>query len=139
MDKKCFIGPRGNKTVDANKYPAGFTLVEVLISCVILAMATTGLVYVFFAVRVQSVHARSRIQAAEFGKYVLATLQKEVRSDQWGINCLEGGTCSSDAVAPANLTIGGVNYLANYSVSTGVSGAFLQKVKLRINWTEPSS
>lgn len=134
MDKNELVLPANKET--------GFTLVEVLIASVILAMVMTGLAYVFLAVKVQSVHANSRIQAAELAKYYLTTLSNEVRQDQWGSNCLQGGTCPDGSYAPGNLSVSrgyyNVNYSPYYDVRTGVSGAFLQRVKLRINWTEPS-
>jgi prepilin-type N-terminal cleavage/methylation domain-containing protein len=119
-------------------YLRGFTLVEVLVASILMSIIATGLAFVFLAGKSNVLHVRSRIQAAELGRYFLTSLGNEVRQDQWGINCLQGGSCP-DGSAPASNQIGNITFYNYPTVTLGFPIANLQKVKLRINWTEPAS
>ncbi|MCM8779623.1 MAG: prepilin-type N-terminal cleavage/methylation domain-containing protein, partial [Candidatus Omnitrophica bacterium] len=57
------------------------TLVELLVSVMILALIIAGLANIFFTSRRYITFSRSRTQAAEFSKTVLDNLYKEVRQD----------------------------------------------------------
>jgi len=124
-------------------YLKGFTLLEILVSTVILALVMTGLAYVFLAGRTHLKHARSRIQAAELGRFFLAPLQMFVTATEhpsgaqngWNQanNCLTGG-----AGCPGAQTIGATTYTPTYSF-TPITGTTLQKVKVTISWPEPPS
>ncbi len=106
----------------------GFTLLEILISTVILVLVTTGLASVFLAGRRHLMRTRSKIQAAELGRLFLAPLQSQVRQDQWGSNCLTGA-----AGCPGAQSIGSIPYTPTYDISD-VNGTTLRKVKVTINW-----
>jgi len=114
----------------------GFTLLEILIAALILALVMTGLASIFLAGKRHLAHTRSKIQAAELGKLFLAPLQQDVRQDQWEArsNCL-----SSDGSTgcPGAQTVDNITYTPNYNISD-LSGTTLKKVKVTINWTEPS-
>lgn len=114
----------------------GFTLIEILVSAFILALVMTGLTYVFVAAKRQILHSRSRIQAAELGQLFLGPLQMDVREDNWASNCLSGD--GTTPPCPGTQTIEDITYTPSYNIS-GVTGNTLRKVKVTINWTEPSS
>jgi len=112
----------------------GFTLLEILVSALILALVMTGMANIFLASRRYLMRTRSKIQAAELGRLFLAPLQMDVRQDQWGSNCLSAGTG-----CPGAQTINNIPYTPTYEISN-VAGTTLRKVKVTINWpTEPSS
>lgn len=111
----------------------GFTLIEIIVAAFVLALVTTGLAYVFLAGKRHLLHTRSKIQATELGRLFLAPLQMDVRQDQWGSNCLSAGTGCLGAQ-----TIDSILYTPTYNISN-VSGTTLRKVKVTINWTEPTS
>lgn len=105
-----------------------FTLVEILVSMIILAIVMTGLVNVFVSGRQFLLHSRNRMSAAEIGKRFIDPLQSQVRQDTWGAggNLLNNGSRSSSS---------GI-YTASYTVSTLPSSAQTKKVKTVISWTD---
>ena len=124
----------------------GFTLIEIIVATLILALVTTGLAYVFLAGKRHIQHTRSKIQAIELGRLFLAPLEMDVTISErtsgaqngWGQinNCL-----SSDGTSPGcpgAQTIDNISYTPTYNIS-GLPGTTLRKVKVTINWTEPSS
>lgn len=109
----------------------GLTLIEILISTLILSLVMTGLANIFLAGKRHVLHSRSRMAGGELGRYFLDRLQMDVRQDQWGDNCLSGG-----AGCPAAQTINNIQYNPAYNISD-VSGTTLRKVKVNITWDEP--
>jgi len=113
----------------------GFTLIEILIAAFVLALVITGLACVFVAGKRLILHTRSRMQAAELGRYFLSPFQMQVRRDQWASNCLGSGTgCPSTPTD--DITIDGTRYKPSSTVTQNYSGTTLSKVKLTINWDE---
>jgi len=114
----------------------GLTLLEILVSCVLLALVLAGLANVFVVGKRYTLHTRSRIQGAELGRLFIDPLQMQARQDQWGNNCLGAGiNCSAQV-----WTIGAITYTANFtwtSVVPGIAGNTMRKVTTRITWSEP--
>ena len=110
----------------------GLTLLEILISTLIFALVMTGLVNLFVAAKRLTLHARSRMQAAELGKLFLDPLQMQVREDLWATNCLGTNNCAS---MPASEPLNNITYNATYDI-TDVSGTTLRRAKVNINWDE---
>jgi len=124
----------------------GFTLVEIIVAALILALVTTGLAYVFLAGKRHILHTRSRIQAAELGRLFLDYLPMHVRQDTWdqAANALSttapgGRDCASQPGCPAatERILDAITYNPQYYISN--AGTSLRKVKVTINWTEPPS
>lgn len=115
----------------------GFTLLEIIVSLVILSLTVAGLANIFVSGKKWLLHARSRMTAGELGKYFLDPLQMQVRQDTWSSTCLGTGT-------PANCpdqTIGQAqgldrNYTASYTANPNSPITNLSKVKVNITWTE---
>jgi len=123
----------------------GFTLIEILVSALILALVMTGLANIFLAGKRHILHTRSKIQAAELGRLFLAPLQMEVKQSDWNSstndynspNLLRKGT-RTDATQPP---IDGIPYTATFATDVPPGFAVtspMRKVKVTINWTEPS-
>lgn len=114
----------------------GFTILELLISAMLLALIVAGLISIFVTGKRYTMHSTSRIQAAELGKLFADPLHMQVRQDQWAANCLgTGNNCSAEF-----WTIPPVVYRADFtwtSVVNGIPGNTLRKVTTRITWTEP--
>jgi len=111
----------------------GLTLIEIIISVLILSLVMTGIANIFISSKKHLIHTRSRIQAAELGRVFLAPLQKDVRQDLWGSNCLSTG-----AGCPGQQTIQSIAYTPDYQISD-VAGTTLRKVKVTISWDEPEA
>jgi len=134
---------------------SGFTLLEILVSALIIAIVMLGLANVFFAGKRYVIHARSRITATELGKTFLDPLATQVRqsannstsSDGWNEanNSLSIGVryCDSNAshtqqdncLPLAERTFDNMNYSAEYNISQ-VGTTDLRKVRLTVNWSE---
>ncbi|MEI6631958.1 MAG: type II secretion system protein [bacterium] len=128
----------------------GFTLLEVLVSVILLAMMITGLTGAFVSARKFALHSRSRMAAAQMSKTFLDYLYMHVRADTWDTspNDLSNTTaalrycgyedrgytqqigCPS---SEADRTLDNVIYNANYTI---VDEFNLRKVTLRVTWNE---
>jgi len=132
------------------------TILEILISIVILAIGVGGLAGIFVTSKSYIEHSKSRIVGGELGKLFLNPLQMAVREDTWGAtgNALNIGTtyCDGDAghaaqqnsaCPPANARrLNNIPYTAQYDISeiqldpTGHPNSKLRKVVATIGWTE---
>jgi prepilin-type N-terminal cleavage/methylation domain-containing protein len=142
----------------------GFTILEVLVAAIILALVVFGLANVFVAAKRLIAHSSSRMAGGEIGRLFVDPLQLYVRQDTWSdvanplgnpaVNALANGTyyCDTDSggTAPAGhlqllgcpsypqRTIGGITYKAKYDINRMYPIAYLNRVKINITWTEPS-
>ncbi|MFA5150529.1 MAG: prepilin-type N-terminal cleavage/methylation domain-containing protein [Candidatus Omnitrophota bacterium] len=106
------------------------TLLEIIISMVILALVISGLINVFISGRQLIQHSRYRMSAGEISKLFIDPLQFYVRQDTWNSGCF--GTDSL-----VNSTNG--SYTVAYTISNlsnNTTNASVKKVKATINWTE---
>lgn len=109
------------------------TLLEILISSIILAITIGGLVSVFLTGKQFTAHTRSRMAGGELGKAFLDPLQMDVRADKWSEKCLGGN--SSACPTQLHDSSQDITYHSNYTISP-VAGTDLRRVKLDINWNE---
>ena len=108
------------------------SLLEIIVSTVILALVMTGLVNVFIAGKRYIQHSRYRIGGGEVGKKFLDPLQAYVRQDTWSSNCF--GTDNISNCAGVSTT--NSPYSAVYAISTHPSATNIKKVKTTISWAE---
>lgn len=136
-----------------------FTLFEILISTLILALLTAGLANLFIAGKRHILHSRSRITGGEIGKIFIDPLQMEVTQTErssgqqngWNEpnNALKEGTryCDSDLShtqqptgfcpdPPAKRTLDGIEYSARYEIIKHPQDEYIRKVVTTISWTE---
>jgi len=120
----------------------GFTLIEIIVASIILALTVAGIANLFVSGKRYIAHARWRMGGGEIGKYFLDPLQMNVRADQWGSvkaanaagNCLAGNKTSNCPAAQAGYTPG---YNITYDDPGGnVTQPGMARVKLEVNWTE---
>ena len=109
---------------DININKRAFTLFEILVSVIILALVITGLANVFVAGKKYIKHSRLRISGGELGKKFLDPLQIYVRQDTWSTNPL--GTNNISLPAEDGFT-------PTYVTST-LPGANIKKVKVTVTW-----
>jgi len=64
---------------------SGLSLVEVLVSMLILAVVIGGLTNLFLSTKELVLHLHSRMVAGKLGRYFLDPLQMYVRQDTWGV------------------------------------------------------
>ncbi len=106
------------------------TLLEILISVIILALVVTGLANVFVAGKRYIQHNRSRMTGGELGKYFLDPLQTDVNASTWSTNRLGTHTAS-----PVNVTLDR-QYTGTYTITNNSPATNINKVKVNITWTE---
>jgi prepilin-type N-terminal cleavage/methylation domain-containing protein len=117
-----------------------FTLMECLVSMVLISLVLVGLGSVFLGGKKWMGHRRYQVTAAQIAKVFLDPLQMDVRQDNWGTatNCLSsiGENCSSYG---SHAPIDGITYSAGYVISSPpVDGGNLRRVQLTVSWNEPS-
>ncbi len=118
---------------------SAFTIVEVLVSSVIFAIAAVGVFASIAAIRSPSMVSERKLTAAYYGRQILDDLRTKVDGRNWvsATSTWNGG--SDLAVGTHSLgttTINGTAYTSAYVV-TQVSGTNLWQADLTVNWTEP--
>jgi len=115
----------------------GYTLVEIVVTTVILSLITLGMLGVFVSGNKQVLHTRERMTSSELGKFFIDPMQMAVRQDSWGLagNVLNLGT---DVALPNTpQTINRRSFSGTYT-TTAVANTDLRRVKAKITWVEPT-
>jgi len=120
---------------------SGFTLIEIIVACVVFALTIAGLLSVLVAGTKHIVHTRERITSAELGKLFIDPLQVDVRQDTWNANAL---SVSAIPVALPSEVVNNRTFSATYTVKDSSSdptliGTDLRKVITIVTWNEPTS
>ena len=115
----------------------GFTLLEILITVLILALVMSGFANLFYSSKWYVIHSRSWMVAGELARYYLDPLQANVSQDNWTNSCLGNQSCSGEILQLSQLIPGAYsyNYTPSYNISNGPIGN-LTKVVLNITWNE---
>ncbi|MFA5008449.1 MAG: prepilin-type N-terminal cleavage/methylation domain-containing protein [Candidatus Omnitrophota bacterium] len=133
-----------NKTpIEKKRFLSGFTLMEVVVSLIILAAVFGGLTATFVGVKRYVSRASRRLVAVNLGKQVLNSLYRHVRADTWDTGALTLGTHTStaaDTQVPDSITLenftygvaGGAN--SNNYVVTAVAGRQYREVTVNIRY-----
>ncbi|MGA2775880.1 MAG: prepilin-type N-terminal cleavage/methylation domain-containing protein [Candidatus Omnitrophota bacterium] len=111
------------------------TLMEILVSLVILALVFLGLLNLFISGRKYLRHSQSIMAGSELGKVFLDPLQMQVREDTWdkgmAVNTLTVGNYLPVSYPDP---INGITYTAT-TVVTAVNDG-LRRVQTKISWEE---
>lgn len=138
----------------------GFTLLEVLVSTIILALVLIGTVNVFISGKRWILHSRERMSAGELGKLFLAPLQAGVRVDTWGAagnplqltasdpgglrycdDGVSGHTQQPGCPSSQDRTLDNIAYSAQYNitnVTTRLEPSNIRRVVAIVSWNEPT-
>lgn len=113
------------------------SLLEIIIAAVILSITMVGLTNLFISGKRLGLHSQYRMSSAEIGKYFLDPLQKFVRQDQWGSNCLSrnGTNPSGCDTTPWKDPSSQIEYTPTYVISS-LGSTNLRKVNMLIRWNE---
>lgn len=112
----------------AERGRAGLTLMEIIVSMIIISLTILGLANLVVAGRRHIAHSRSRMVSSELGKYFVDPLANQVRQDLWGSTCLSTGTG-----CPGGQNISGITYTPTYLIDD-FNG--MRRVRLTISWNE---
>jgi len=113
------------------KNKSGLTLVEILVSLLILSIAVSGIVSVFIASERYVVRSQRRLQAAILVRQILEGLHNEVRQDTWDTGRLRHGY--SETTPP--ITIDNITYNLTFNVSNLPNRDYRQ-VTVNVSWLE---
>jgi prepilin-type N-terminal cleavage/methylation domain-containing protein len=121
----------------------GFTLMEIIVSLVILSLVIGGLANVIILGKRFILHSRSRMAGGELGKVFVEPLQMQVRETETSTgaqngweqanNCLSSSPTNGCPTAVVN--IGGIDYTPTWNVAP-VPGTGLRRVSVSLSWTE---
>ena len=118
----------------------GFSLLEIVISLVILGLTLAGIFSVFIAGRRYTERARRKLVSLNIGRQVLEKIKEDVRQDTWdiaGSNRLTVGTHlveSGFITAPAGFD----NWEGTISYEISNIANVLRQATITITWNEPS-
>lgn len=121
-------------SLNLNMRNKGLSLIEIIVSLILLSSVMAGIAGIFFAGKRHVMHARDRMASGELGKSFLDPMQMQVRQDTWDSvgNSLTPNT--TPVTSPA-VKVDTVDYTPQYDVKA-VTSKDLRKVKVKINWTE---
>ena len=114
------------------------TLIEILISTVVLSLVFLGLLNLFISGRRFLEHSQSRMGGGELGKVFMDPLQMQVRQSDW-VNL--GGTATGNQLQLGNSitsaqSLNGITYTATSAVYAVDAAGNLRGVQTSINWQE---
>lgn len=134
---------------------AGFTLVEVLIATLLLAVGVAGVFSVTLSARVQSKRHAGRDKINQYGRRLQEELKSYVTADPSNLQGAPGNswrhpndTCGQPALSdacthdvtsmlPAELKSAPFNAKLTYQVSTVAKTGGLKKVEITMTWDDP--
>lgn len=122
------------------KNRTGLSLLEIIISLLILSLVMYGLTSLFVASKRMTYHSSSRVLSMDAAKYFFEDAGLAVTADNYTAdqNCLyNDGSCVSNA----NITYNGIRYNITYhteNVTNSTSAnTTLRKVVINVTWDEP--
>jgi prepilin-type N-terminal cleavage/methylation domain-containing protein len=128
-----------NNLFKYKKMKKGFSLLEIIISLVILGLTLLGIFSVFIAGRRYTERSKRKLVSLNIARQVVEKIKEDVRQDTWntGSNKLSVGTQNVSSIysAPANFNdwSGTVECVVGGVGSTG-----LRQATIKVKWTEPS-
>ncbi|MCX5708101.1 MAG: hypothetical protein NTY14_03865 [Candidatus Omnitrophica bacterium] len=116
------------------KHSSGISMLEIIISMMILALVLVGLINVFVVSRGYMAHSRSRTSAGQLATVFMDPLQNEVNQSSWDT---PGNLLNASNRAGSPVVIDGVTYTPTYEITNETTGgSTLRRVRVNITWNE---
>ena len=133
---------------DSHSHIHGFTLLEIVVSMLILGLVVSGVFALFVSSSKFISQARYRLQALNYARMVTEHLDAYVSAANTlpapsnagtGTGCaLSSGVHNPSELGIASpLILDGISYNGNYEVINDIDGTDLEQVTVTVNWTEP--
>lgn len=125
----------------------GLTLVEVIISALLLALTVGGVLFIFTTEKGAVTQTGRRVQAMDFVRQTLEQLKNEVGADTWEITDFVNGSYSPDLPSGCELKKfpyqgDPTNSMRDYTISAvpGIPpNSGYKQVTVTVQWTEPEA
>jgi Tfp pilus assembly protein PilV len=124
--------------MSARKNLAGISMLEIVVSMMILALILVGLMNVFVAAGNWMSHSRSRVSASQIGTVFLEPFQDAVSANTWDNNSLSvrNYTDNNNTVF-INRVLYTPSYVITNTTDLGSNATInLRRVQVRIVWNE---
>jgi prepilin-type N-terminal cleavage/methylation domain-containing protein len=113
----------------------GFTLVEVMVSLVILALLAAGLFSVFVSARYLVERSKRRLAATEIARAEIEKNRQHIRADRWD-NASYPSLFPADGTWRACASTSYPGYTVDCRVVQGPAADSYRKVTVRVRWSE---
>jgi Tfp pilus assembly protein PilW len=113
---------------------AGLSLLEIIVSMMILAAALVGLINVFVMSNALLAHSRARVSASQLGTVFLEPLHSDVRLTDWNLSS-NNLTVQTDVVK-SPVAVNNIDITPKYTVADDPSGSTIRRVSLNLTWNE---
>jgi prepilin-type N-terminal cleavage/methylation domain-containing protein len=114
----------------------GFTLVEIMVSLVILSLLASGMLSVFVSSRKLVSRSKRRLYATEIARREIDSRRDRIRADTW---CLTGGANFLDPTATwSNCASAAYPGFTVECRVEGIPGRDYRKLSVRVRWNEPN-
>lgn len=130
----------------------GLSLLEILVSAILLALLILGLANIFVATRRLVFHIGARLTAAEVSRRYLDPLYMQVSATNWGATTTSGNCLRMFSARDTNFwdeTVSNTRFTPNYNpdgagaddiddinLTANPGESILCRVSLRVNWNE---
>jgi Tfp pilus assembly protein PilV len=112
---------------------AGISMLEIIVSMLILALVLLGLINVFVVSNSYLAHSRARISASQVGTVFLEPLQNDVRASDWNAS---SNNLSIQSGVKNITTVNGLDFTPAYEIADDPTGTTLRRVRVNITWNE---
>jgi prepilin-type N-terminal cleavage/methylation domain-containing protein len=113
----------------------GFTLVEIIVAMVVLALLSTGLFSVFVSSRYIVRRSRSRLVALEVAKNVIENKRQYIRANTWYLgNASDPLNPTGAWSAPDTTTY--PPYSVRFKIDPGPSNTDYRKISVQVQWND---
>jgi Tfp pilus assembly protein PilW len=119
----------------ARKKKTGISLVEILVSMVLLSLVMIGLVNVFITSKRLLIRGQAKITALEMSRLFVDPLNNQVRQDTWN---QAGNDLRLGVRSGTSQIINGINYTSTYNVTDVPCplSVNLRRVKVDMRWND---
>lgn len=132
----------------SRSHPWGFTLLEIVVSMLILSLVVSGVFALFVTSHKYINESRCRLQALNYARMVTEHLNVYVSAGNLPPAPPNAGTGPGGALEAGDhdlseinlaspLNLDGTNYHCNYAVASNIDGTDLEQVTVTVTWTEP--
>jgi len=117
----------------------GFSLLEIVISLIILGLTLAGIFSVFIAGRRYTERSRRKLVSLNVARQVIEKIKEDVRRDTWASSTNRLSTGSHDAAGIYTAPVDFSDWQGTVTYQVGDAGTSgLRQATINVSWNEPS-